>query len=257
MPGRFVSALDVRKDGAFSFSYKGEIIFEMPGGEQFPDKKLEVWDDQRAYCGLSAQGVAVLCSSQDIAAQKRDWEADRKFPQATVDSDTAQFIKIFGIDPRNENSFLLFAEELKKQKGWKHVKYLGNGVFDVEYAVSGRLEHDFMFPIFPKFNMVDPFVIIRVAEKGALHIETPALPGGTTRALASLLDDKPLFRGVPGAWRTFGEFTLTTDAVIESQNSGSVIIEETGGTAGTASRKVSWTINEKTTHPADVRLKLR
>ena len=257
VPGRFVSALDIRKDGTFSFSYKGEIIFETLGSEQSPSKNVEVWNDKSAFCGVDAQNVTLQCSTEEIAEQRLEWETERKLYGPKADDDSAELIRIFGIDPRNESSFQPFADELKKQKGWKQVSYLGKGVFDVEYAISGRLDHDFMFPIFPKVNILDPLFIIRVGQAGILHVETPALPGGSTRAYAALLDNKSMLSRVPDTSRTFGVFTLTTDAVIESQNSCSVVVEGTGGSAGVTHRKVSWTIDAKTSQPADAWIKLK
>lgn len=255
VPGRFDSALDIRKDGTFSFSYKGEIIFETLGSEQGPSKNIEVWNDKSAFCGVDAQNATLQCSTEEIAEQRLEWETERKLYGPKADDDSAELIRIFDIDPRNESSFQPFADELKKQKGWKKVSYLGKGEFDVEYAISGRLDHDFMFPVFPKFNMLDPFVIIRVGQSDTLHIATPGLPGGSTRALAALVGNKSMSNDIPKTQRTFGVFTLTTDAMIKSQNSGSVVVEEAGGSPGVTNRKVSWTINETATQPADAWIK--
>ena len=255
--GRFVSSLDIRNDGTFSFSYKGEIILETPEGQQSSSQNMKVWDDKRAFCGVDAQNVARQCSAEEIDALRFEWEAEQKLYGTKLDSDSAEIIRIFGIDPRSESSFQPFVDELKKQKGWKKVSYLGKGVFDVEYAISGRLDHDFMFPVFPKFSMLDTFVIIRVGQSDTLHIATPGLAGGSTRALAALVGNKSMSNDIPKTWRTFGVFTLTTDATIKSQNSGSVVVEEAGGSPGVSNRKVSWTINETATQPADAWIKLK
>ena len=185
---------------------------------------MKVWDDKRAYCGVDAQNVVLQCSAEEIDALRFEWEAEQKLYGTKLDSDSAEIIRIFSIDPRSESSLHPFVDELKKQKAWKKVSYLGKGVFDVEYAISGQLDHDFMFPVFPKFNMLDPFVIIRVGQSDTLHIATPGLPGGLARALAALVGNKSMSNDIAKTWRTFGVFTLTTDAMIKSQNSGSVVV---------------------------------
>ena len=77
-PGRVISALDIRNDGTFSFSYKGEIILETPEGQQSSSHNMKVWDDKRAYCGVDAQNVALQCSAEEINALRFEWEAEQK-----------------------------------------------------------------------------------------------------------------------------------------------------------------------------------
>lgn len=50
-PGAFTAALDLKKDGSFTFAYKGEIVFldleELGGGKEFRPKQ---WKDSMAIC---------------------------------------------------------------------------------------------------------------------------------------------------------------------------------------------------------------
>ncbi len=106
---------DLGKDGRFSFAYKGEIHFVSPsqldekkeGGEDKPDAKPAGKDAEAAQMEAMMGGMNLS-------------------------------------DPKNAEEF---ARKLARQNGWRSVKSMGDGRFDVDYAISGTLTHDFTFPV--------------------------------------------------------------------------------------------------------------
>ncbi len=49
-PGAFTSNLDLRRDGSFTFAYKGEIIVSAPDDMIPGSSAIEPWNDDMAYC---------------------------------------------------------------------------------------------------------------------------------------------------------------------------------------------------------------
>ncbi len=53
IPGKFESTMDMRRDGNFNFTYKGELVFQLPDEKMFnekPDDKPKTWNDKMAVC---------------------------------------------------------------------------------------------------------------------------------------------------------------------------------------------------------------
>ena len=90
MPGRFTSSLDLRKDGHFSFAYKGEIHFVSPS-------------DLDEGKGDGAK-----------SASKEQEEAQMK-------------AMLGGADLSDPKAAEEFARKLMRQHGWKSVKSMGKG----------------------------------------------------------------------------------------------------------------------------------
>ncbi len=69
-PGNFGSTLDLRRDGTFNFSYKGEIVFQSPDalmkmGESGDDG---VWKDDKAVCYKDTDASADMDAAADAAS---------------------------------------------------------------------------------------------------------------------------------------------------------------------------------------------
>ena len=79
-----------------------------------------------------------------------------------------------GLDPSDPKAADAFAERLSRQAGWKSVINRGDGRFEVEYAVSGRLDHDFSFPMIERMPAVVPFVTMIRRADGSVRIDAPA-----------------------------------------------------------------------------------
>jgi hypothetical protein len=289
MPGKFGSTLDLRKDGSFTFSYKGEVMFQSP--DEMMKGKADVWSDDKAECykdgDASAAGAAAAaaadaasgfadaaagvatddatnamaseddatsavdeavdntrpCSKKEIAEQRADWEAQQKTKAAEKAKESAAFASMFGYAPGDEKAMAAFATKLSKYRGWKSVVNQGNGKFLVDYQISGRLDHDFIFPVLPEGDVVFPFVQIRGREAGKVFVNTPALLGGGLMAMAAKAkafgapdsNDAPDVTGIVD-----GSFTITTDGEILTNNS------EDGAEKIPTGRALRWVINGDT-----------
>jgi hypothetical protein len=49
-PGSFTSALDLRKDGTFTYSYKGEVLMQSPDEMMGESSGTDIWSDAQASC---------------------------------------------------------------------------------------------------------------------------------------------------------------------------------------------------------------
>jgi hypothetical protein len=217
IPGKFASNLDLRKDGRFSFAYKGEIHFVSP-------------------------------SQLD---EKKEGGEDKPGAKADKDAEAAQMEAMMGggmnlSDPKAADEF---ARKLARQHGWRSVKSMGNGRFDVDYAVSGTLSHDFTFPVIEGFAQATPFVqVIRRAD-GTVRINAPAFSSGPEgsplRNLARMgaMDDAGKVKGSSKAPKLpvlDGTFAVTTDGTVLANNT------EEGPQADANGSVLNWTVNDST-----------
>lgn len=103
------------------------------------------------------------------------------------------------------------AEALAKEKGYRSVRYVGEGKFLVDYAINGRLDHGFLFPFNSDAEAIFPWVAIEVRGDGTVRVKAPAFGDEGGAPLPGLGDKGP-------AKERSGTFTLTTDAEIVMHN---------------------------------------
>lgn len=255
-PGAFDSSLDLRRGGNFTFAYKGEIVFSMP--DDMISTGKEIWSDEQAVCegSDSADGNSMdagKCTPAQIAEQKKAWEAEQATKVAKKVEEQKQFASMFGYAPGDDDANRRLATQLAKYDGFRAVSYAGGGVFNVDYVKSGRLDHDFVFPVMMQGNVMFPFVIVRPQTDGAVRMSAPALVGnGALGALARLKDS-----GMGGelaklpANRTKGRFVLTTDGEVLTNNT------EDGPVAGAGGKTLTWTVDQRSAVPPEALIKLR
>ena len=127
------------------------------------------------------------------------------------------------------------AAALLKEAGYKSVVYRGKGKFDIDYAVSGRLDHSFLFPFNMDAQAIVPFLAIEVRQGGTVRMRAPGFAnsqnsGAPVGGLGGM--------GSSGAGDASkyldGIFTLDTDAEIVSQNN------ENGAKAVGARKQIVW-----------------
>lgn len=261
-PGNFGSTLDIRKDGTFTYAYKGEIIFQTP--DEFDKKPMdEAWKDENAVCygplpGKKQDDPASgdenrACTKEEIAQQKAEWEESQKASVERKKKDSEQFAAIFGFSPNDDAANQKFAAQLMKFEGWKSVTYRGKGVFDVDYQITAKLGYDYVFPSFPQGSFIIPFVQIRKREGGGALVSGTGLIGGGLRGLAA--QAKMLGAGdakdVPQATRTNGTFTITTDGEILTNNT------EDGPKPSPRGKQLVWTIDPKSEKAPEALIKLQ
>jgi hypothetical protein len=268
LPGRFVSDLAVRKDGTFSFHYKGEIVLGAlaqpdklgltPSGSEeiVPPKPFEA-----EPCTNPATDEAHPCSAAEIAAQRSRWSEAQRASKASKAEEKEQGRKMMqammgGIDPDDPKAAEAFAQRLARQQGWTSVVSKGNGRFEVEYSISGRLDHDFTFPTIERLPTMLPFVAVIRRSDGTVRVDAPAFYSGASNPMMPGLGaaaSKVAGSKTQGAPPVIdGTFTLRTDGAILANNTDEGPKEEpvTGGS------RLDWKIDTRTSTAPTALIKL-
>jgi hypothetical protein len=263
-PGSFTSAIDLRKDGRFSYSYSGEIYLLGLSKLAEMGQKSKWAEPFKAEPCHSDDGEMTerACSKDEIAQQKADWEENRKADAERQKRD-AEMMKTMlgGIDPSNPQAAEELAERLRKQAGWRSVVYKGDGLFVVDFAISGRIDHDFQFPTMERMPMANAFVILNKRSDGSVRMDAPAFgqPGqgnpmanlGQLAAMgAAMGGSKDGEEQLPRLPELNGTLVLTTDGAILANNT------DDGPAATTTGQRLVWKVTPRsaTTPTALVRL---
>lgn len=194
VPGRFDASLDIAADRSFTYRYRGEVV-AIDLGDEF------------------AKGMK---DSGDAA------EADPETPTGIAWQAAA------AKDPETRDAkFRALADALRKEAGYRSVEYKGEGLFQIDYAISGRLTHGFIWPYNADAEIIFPFLTVELRGKDAVRIKAPAFgkAGDANMPGANKLGDK-----------REGVFTLITDAEIVSQNN------EEGAVAAGSKRTITWKV---------------
>lgn len=274
-PGAFDSSLDLRRGGDFSFAYKGEVVFTIPDemvkgpeaaefepicyGDNDSKQKKALEDAAKDAAPDATVSVELPtadnrpCTPAEIAEKKKEWDAANAASAKRKAEESKQFAALFGYAPGDDAANQRLAVQLSKYEGFRSVTYAGNGVFNVDYAKTGRLSHDFVFPVMMQGNVMFPFVIARPQTDGAVRVSAPAFVGnGALGALARMKDS-----GMGGelaklpANRTKGRFTITTDGEILTNNT------EDGPVAGPRGRTMTWNVDQRSAAVPEALIKLR
>lgn len=210
IPGKFESQLRLMNDGTYSFTYAGQM--QMAEGDDNP-----------------------MSSPSGLAGD----EADSGDAANDTQRNSALSAMFGGAVPGDDEGMRKFAEQLAKYDGWNKVEYMGDNLFEVEYAVSGRFDQMFAFPTIPGATMQFPFVQIIRRSGGELEVLTPAMagPGGLAGAMGPMPmggeADKPKMQPIDGT------FTIMTDGEVLGNNS------EDGLTLDGATKTMRWQVDGK------------
>lgn len=233
--GKFTSTLDIRKDGGFSYAYSGEITLialskqaqsahDAEGNALFKPDPCTAPTQPGQDWKTAPSPKARPCTSDELAEQRKTWELAKTEAETKRKSEADGFKAMLGgIDPSDPRAAQDFADRLRKQAGWRKVIYKGDGLYEVDFAITSRLDRDFAFPTIERFPMGDAFVTISRRQDGTLRIDAPGLsaaadaaaanPMLASLAMAGAKDGMPANQPHPE-----GRFTLTTDATILSNN---------------------------------------
>ena len=240
-PGTFDASLDLRRDGAFAFHYDGQIyMLAMDDLSELAAKA-----DPRP-CTDDA-GKTRPCSAEELEDQRQDRQRQAEMMKAMIG----------GKDGQGDPAQLV--AHLERQAGWHAVEYLGDGMFDVDFSVSGRLTYDFAFPTIEGFPGGGGFVTASLRDERRVRIEAPGFsPAGSVPfggAFAGLMAmgasdageaDNPLAnRPTPE-----GTFRIVTDAGILANNT------DEGPTPAGGDTILQWQIGPQTGAPPTALLQL-
>ncbi len=262
IPGKFVSNFDVRKNGQFSFTYKGEII-AFSSNKMLNDIDKGASKQEESFtpsCRDEDSGEERKCSAAETAEQKKEWDAaapERAKARAEKEKEQAEMMAVMiGFNPDDPKSVEAFINRLSKQKGWNSVAHKGAGVFEVDYAISGTLDRDFSFPNIPDIAMANPMVVARARKDGSIEIEAPGFgENGDTRGgnlMAAIAQKEYGGKDEPNPLtvQTDGQFTITTDAELLTNNT------DDGPTAVAQGKRLHWTVNAQSKKRPAALLKL-
>lgn len=246
--GKFASTLDLRRDGRFTYSYSGEIyLLGLSKLVEMGRKSDGNGTFEAAPCyNDDADAAERDCTKDELAQQKEDWDAAAK-RRAEKDKREGEMMRAMlgGIDPADPKAADELAARLRKQAGWRSVEYKGDGLFVVDFTLSGMVDHDFTFPTIERFPMANAFVTINRRSDGTLRIDAPGFGRGANgdplRSFAMLAAMGEKQEDVPQLPELNGTFTLTTDATILANNT------EDGPKTDQGAQRLDWTITPRTT----------
>jgi hypothetical protein len=247
LPGKFASTLDLRKDGRFAYTYKGEVW--MMGLSKLSEMGAGAGKFEPSTCYNDDNAMNEReCTKDELEAQKASWEAEQQAGAEKRKKEAEEMKALLGgIDPTDPKAGEELAARLRRQAGWKSVTYKGDGLYDVDFAIAGRIDHDFNFPTIERMAMVTPFVALSRRTDNTVRIETPgfamsgssnpmAAMGGLAAMGAAGEDGK---QGGPKFPKIEGTFTVTTDGVVLANNT------DEGPQADTAGQRLSWTVDAR------------
>ena len=254
LPGRFDSDLALHRDGTFAFHYKGEIILAALAQGNKSDLKTEAEKFAPAPCKNETTGNDRACTAAEIADQRREWagtQDEARAEKADKDKQGRAMMQAMmgGINPDDPQAAQEFANRLARQQGWTSVVNKGQGVFDVDYSITGRLDRDFNFPTIERLPAVIPFVTVIRRNDGTVRIDAPGfsanggspqMPGFPAQRLGSGSG-----KGKKKAPTLDGQFTLRTDAEVMANNT------DEGPQADPANNgtQLQWKVNAATNAP--------
>lgn len=251
LPGQFNSSMTIERDGRFAFAYKGEIqLLGMQAILRRAAEMSEKFEPEPCY----DEGEEVKCDAEELKEQEEAWEERRRRKRGEDERMMGMFgAMLNGIDPDDPKALDKFAENLTRVEGWKAVRHVGEGVFEVDYAISGRLDRDFVFPTIPGYYQGQPIFHVECWQDGRVKLSSPAM-ADRSMALLKMMpnlpdnkldgEDGPKFKPVDGT------FTLDTDAEILTNNT------DEGPVAADGRKRLAWTVDEQSDKAPETLLRL-
>lgn len=256
-PGKFTSQLDLKNGGTFAYSYDGEIYLLALSKLAEMGNKAENADNEfiEQPCYSEDNFEERTCTADEITEQKRDWESglEEKIKSQKEEAEMMSAM-LGGIDPADPEAAEELANRLRRQKGWNTVEYQGDGLFQVEFAIAGRLDHDFLFPTIERFPMSNFFVQVANRDGGTVRVDAPGFSAqsggnpfqGMMAGMASAftrMGNQEDGGEMPVVPELDGTFRIVTDGKILANNT------DEGPVQTTAGKILEWKINKRTQTP--------
>lgn len=148
-----------------------------------------------------------------------------------------------------------FAQRLRRQNGWRKVDYKGDGLFDVDFAISGQLDHDFTFPTIERFPMANAFIQVVLRNDGTVRVDAPGFgPASGGEPFKGLMQAMPLGKesaAPPGLPVIDGRFALRTDGAVLANNT------DEGPQPDPAGQQLLWAVNLRSPAAPTALIRLR
>ena len=251
-PGSFTSQLTLLRDGSFTYSYQGEIQAMSLNALMQMGAEAEAADSPETCYG--DDGEIRECTAAEIEEQRAQAVEESEAMLAMM----GQMMP--GLDPRNPESVAKFVSMLEEQRGWNSVEDLGDGVFLVDFAITGRADRGFVFPMMEQMGYIDPFVIMTVGKDDRVRVRAPGFSmqdsGGAMGMIAGLNGladdtasedgDNPFAAIKPIA----GTFRVVTDGEILTNNTSD------GPSRDGALRVLEWQIDKDQTSVPETLIRL-
>ena len=245
-PGRFISELVLMRDGTFTYSYEGEIhLLSMSQLSQMGQSMAEgEFTEEPCYDNDTFEERE--CTAEEKAQQRADYDQRMADKKRTDEEEARKMREMFGgIDPTDPASGDELAKRIERQAGFDKVVHMGNGLFEVSFRVSGRLDHDFVFPTFERLPVGNYFLFAGRRDDGSVRIDAPGFTGqpagNPMQAMMGGMNqgsgDADMASGVPVP---DGTFTIVTDGEILANNTDEGPEDDPRG------RKLSWKIDRST-----------
>jgi len=227
-PGKFDSTLDIRADRSFTFTYTGEILASDMG------KGLGSTPDSGSDDPIDGATPKDQPSTLQIALQKKEQAPPEDFSAKDDKSDEQQMQGI--------------AAALTREKGFRVARYMGNHRFEIDYAISGKLTHAFLFPFNSDAQIVLPFVAVELRGDDRVRMKAPGYSNGFDKSANPMGGNSS---GEDAAKALDGTFTLTTNAEIVSQN------QEDGAQNTPQGKRIVWKVTPLTSEAPAATLRLK
>lgn len=261
MPGKFNSELILRADGTFAFTYTGDIHLVALSKIAADAAKAEQGAGKSSYepqpCYDQETIAERKCTASELARQKTDWEAGQASSgnKSTRDAEMMKTM-LGGIDPSDPRAAEEFAARLRRQTGWHSVINKGDGRFEVDFSISGRLDHDFTFPTIENMPVVSPFVTAIRRADGSVRVDAPAFAAGNSSpspimGMMGAMATSGSKDSLPGMPVLDGIFTMITDGEVLANNT------DEGPQPTTTGKRLGWRVNSQTTAAPTALVKLR
>lgn len=256
-PGKFDSTFDLHKDGSFTFAYKGQIYMLALSKLADLAGKSEASETFKPQPCQDANLDDRKCTGQEIAEQKRAWDEERKSKQAE-DQKNGEMMRAMlgGIDPADPAAAKDLAERLRHQAGWRSVTYVGDGLFEVDFALSSRLTHDFAYPTIERFPMANAFVMANRRADGTVRIDAPGFTAQSPTnpmqgAMGSLLGAAAASGAAKGKDAAAPDASLNLpeiDGTFRIVTDGEVLANNTdeGPVTGAGGKVLQWRVTKRT-----------
>ncbi len=256
-PGKFESALDLRNDGTFTFSYRGQIY--LLALSKIAELASEADTGDGAFieqpCYSDEDFEERPCTEEELAQQRADWEAEKERKATESEKETEMIQALLGgIDPADPEAAQELVERLRRQAGWRTVEYLGDGLFEVDFELTSRIGHDFAFPTLERFPMSNFFVVATLREGSAVRVDAPGFAvQGAGNPMQGLMSGMAGVLGAAGATeegtdlpdipQMEGTFRIVTDGRILANNT------DQGPRESAEGQVLQWQINRRTQSP--------